>query len=254
VLPTVAAESFVEELAAVVGMQFADRHRPAAPDVMERRLHSMIAEARHGLAVDPAGRHVDDEERGEIAPPRAGATVEHEIGLHRSWPHTVPVAERADRDRLLERRGSAPMHIGNRSHTSPLARQQTVDGRGADRHELAADPDRQRQLLVSLQGVDELGKERDQTLRSQPPTSLPESRQRDAHLGPVAWRTTAAAPWQALDATKDSDQRLAMISGHPLSLLEQPALLRARGHAIRRPQRSGVLVHTARGHNASWLG
>src|SRR5262245_55807934 len=98
----VALERLVDERRAVIAIEAAQGHGPAAADFVDGGGDPMLAFAPEGLQLDPTGGDVDGAQGEEEDPLRPGAAVGDQIDLAEARGRVGPRGERANRDLLLE--------------------------------------------------------------------------------------------------------------------------------------------------------
>jgi len=92
----------VEELAAIVGVQAAQREREEAPYLVEGPEHAVVAVAQERQALSPPRGDIGEHKGREVGALRPRAAVRHQVGLHEAGTDIVPLGEGADGDLVLE--------------------------------------------------------------------------------------------------------------------------------------------------------
>jgi hypothetical protein len=143
----------IEELAAIVGVPFAQRDGQPLPDVMDRAAHARLAEAPDDLQLGRRGRDIDGEQRGQIEARRRLATVQDEIALQGAGADVGPLTPGAQGDLLPERRRGRADAIGLAAPLPPQRAKQPIQRGGAGGEQRRAGGGCQDEPVVTLQGL-----------------------------------------------------------------------------------------------------
>ena len=111
---------------------------------------------------------------------------------------------------------------------------------------------RRRQLLMAVQGLEELREERGQAFRAQKVAGDPQLLEKRAERGIILPGSAGPASTARGAVPQDLDRDLAMAARDPAELIEQAAFVPARGEMIARTKGCGVLADGEGTHVASW--
>src|SRR5216684_5951568 len=75
----------IEELAAIIGMQFLHWERQARQDALKAAFHGLLASSEHRSALTPARGHIDELDGMTMHPRCTFAAVIDQVDLEVSW-------------------------------------------------------------------------------------------------------------------------------------------------------------------------
>src|SRR5258708_1311384 len=130
VLP-VAHQMVIEELAAIIGMQFLHWERQARQDALKAAFHGLLASSEHRSALTPARGHIDELD-GMTMPPRCTfAAVIDQVHLEVSWFANIP-GNATHRHPFGGGIGALGSFLGQAPHLRAMLAQHACHRRAAD--------------------------------------------------------------------------------------------------------------------------
>jgi hypothetical protein len=140
-------QHFIDELAAVIGIDPQNRKREERACASEGRQDRLLAPMQERQAFRPSGGHIGERQRVDIPSLDVGATMSHEISFQKAGSGLLPLPEGADRDLLLEQRSRSRGGEAALTHLS-LGTQQAIRCGSAHGKQLAATLLREVEVLM----------------------------------------------------------------------------------------------------------
>lgn len=168
-------EQVIEKLAAIVGMELAQRHGQTLADVMEGGADALLSFAPDGLAFGPAGGDVHRDEGAKEEAVGTVTAMADQIRLQAARTDIVPLAEGAHRHLSRDGGPAAPGRGKAAGVSAAIGTQEPIDRGGADPQEPRPQRRWDVQDVVALESVGQCRQERRQPFAAEIITGFPEA-------------------------------------------------------------------------------